>query len=227
VQYYRYAKSEIIAVDKAHEAATIARERNDFRLARIEREKLERAQKHADRAALQKEEAAKKAAENASQNTGEKVVENMAEKTTEKAPKNAGEENDALGTSIHAASSGAQELDGNLGDNEAAKLEVAKAAKQAMIAAAIERAKAAKAAAAATGDAPKNIAPTDEKVKQEIADIEARREAVGLTENKVLTEKPAIATTADAEKQAKIAAAIAKAKAAKAAADVVKKNTNE
>jgi hypothetical protein len=46
---------------------------------------------------------------------------------------------------------------------------------------------------------------------------------VGLTENKVLTEKPAIATTADSEKQAKIAAAIAKAKAAKAAADAAKK----
>jgi Na+-translocating ferredoxin:NAD+ oxidoreductase subunit C len=224
VQYYRYAKSEIIAVDKAHEAATIARERNDFRLARIEREKLERAQKHADRAALQKEEAAKKAAENVSQNTGEKVGENTAEKTTEKAPKNAGEENDALGATVfetngHAASSGAQQL----GDNEAVKLESAKAAKQAMIAAAIERAKAAKAAAAATGEAPKNIAPTDEKVKQEIAEIEARREAVGLTENKTVTEKPAIAVTADAEKQAKIAAAIAKAKAAKAAADAAKK----
>ena len=40
VQYYRYAKSEIIAADKAKEAANIARERNDARLARIEREKL-------------------------------------------------------------------------------------------------------------------------------------------------------------------------------------------
>lgn len=50
VQYYRYAKSEIIAADKAKEAANLARERNDFRLARLEREKLERAQKHAERA---------------------------------------------------------------------------------------------------------------------------------------------------------------------------------
>jgi electron transport complex protein RnfC len=55
VQYYRYAKSEIIAVDKATSAADLARERNDFRLARIEREKLERAQKHAERAQLAKE----------------------------------------------------------------------------------------------------------------------------------------------------------------------------
>jgi Na+-translocating ferredoxin:NAD+ oxidoreductase subunit C len=201
VQYYRYAKSEIIAIDKAHEAATIARERNDFRLARIEREKLERAQKHAERAALQKEEAAKKEAEKALLNNAE----------------NAGEQNDALGANIHAASSGAPE--------DEAKLEAAKAApnldKQAMIAAAIERAKAAKAAAAATGDAPKNIAPTDENVKKEIAEIEARREAVGLTE------KPVVAATADAEKQAKIAAAIARAKAAKAAADAAKLNENK
>lgn len=56
VQYYRYAKSEIIAIDKAKEAADLARERNDFRLARIEREKLERAQKHAERAQAAKTE---------------------------------------------------------------------------------------------------------------------------------------------------------------------------
>ena len=67
VQYYRFAKSEIIAQDKAKEAANLARERNDFRLARIEREKQERAAKHAQRAAGAKTEsadadAAKKAA---------------------------------------------------------------------------------------------------------------------------------------------------------------------
>jgi len=50
VQYYRYAKSEIIAQDRAKEAADIARERNEFRLMRIEREKQERAQKHAQKA---------------------------------------------------------------------------------------------------------------------------------------------------------------------------------
>ena len=55
VQYYRYAKSEIIAADKATSAADLARERNDFRLSRIEREKLERAQKHAERAQMAKE----------------------------------------------------------------------------------------------------------------------------------------------------------------------------
>ena len=185
VQYYRYAKSEIIAVDKAKEAADLARERNDFRLARIEREKLERAQKHAERAALQKEEATKKALLNID--------------------KNVGEQNDALQGSIHAASGDANPMP----DTDAAK----KATKQAIIAAAIERAKAAKAAA---NIAPKNVVDADENVKKEIAEIEARRQAVGLTE------KPAIAAATDAEKQAKIAAAIAKAKAAKAAADAAK-----
>ena len=51
VQYYRYAKSEILAADKAKEAANLARERNEFRLSRIEREKQERAAKHAQKAA--------------------------------------------------------------------------------------------------------------------------------------------------------------------------------
>ncbi len=183
VQYYRYAKSEIIAADKAKEAADLARERNDFRLARIEREKLERAQKHAERAQLQKEEAAKKQAAKAL-------------------------ENDALQDNTSKASSDVSE--------DTAQ----KAAKQAAIAAAIARAKAAKVAAAATGDVPKNVVPTDESVKKEIAEIDARRDVVGLSE------KPAVDPVVDADKQAKIAAAIAKAKAAKAAADAAKLNKN-
>lgn len=58
VEYYRFAKSEILAQDKAKEAANLARERNDFRLARIEREKQERAAKHAQKAAGAKAETA-------------------------------------------------------------------------------------------------------------------------------------------------------------------------
>lgn len=57
VQYYRYAKSEILAADKAKQAANVARERNELRLARIEREKQERAAKHAQKAAGAKAEA--------------------------------------------------------------------------------------------------------------------------------------------------------------------------
>ena len=195
VQYYRYAKSEIIAADKAKEAADLARERNDFRIERIEREKLERAQKHAERAEAGKAAAAKLAAEKALAITNN----------------NAGEQNDALEASIHEASGDAQE--------GAEKIEAAKAAKQAMIAAAIERAKAAK---AATAVAPKNVADADETVKKEIAEIDARRKEVGLID------QPAVekAATIDAEKQAKIAAAIARAKAAKAASEAMKQNEN-
>ena len=181
VQYYRYAKSEIIAIDKAHEAADLARERNDFRLARIEREKLERAQKHAERAAAGKEEAAKKA------------LDAQASPTLE--------------SNIHA----------DAGD---VKKEALASSKQAAIAAAIERAKAAKAAAAAQGDAPKNVADADETVKKEIAEIDARRQAVGI---ETTSEKPAI----DEDKQTKIAAAIARAKAAKAAAEAAKQNVTK
>ena len=195
VQYYRYAKSEIIAADKAKEAADLARERNDFRIERIEREKLERAQKHAERAEAGKAAAAKLAAEKALAITNN----------------NAGEQNDALEASIHEASGDAQE--------GAEKIEAAKAAKQAMIAAAIERAKAAK---AATAVAPKNVADAGETVKKEIAEIDARRKEVGLID------QPAVekAATVDAEKQAKIAAAIARAKAAKAASEAMKQNEN-
>ena len=62
-----------------------------------------------------------------------------------------------------------------------------------------------------------------EQVKQEIAEIDARRAAVGLSDAPVV----ASADTGMVEdKQAKIAAAIARAKAAKAAADAAKQNEN-
>ena len=61
----------------------------------------------------------------------------------------------------------------------------------------------------------------DESVKNEIAEIDARREAVGI--KNIGIEK----TVVDEDKQAKIAAAIAKAKAAKAAADAAKLNENK
>ena len=157
VQYYRYAKSEIIASDKAKEAADLARERNEFRLARIEREKLERTQKHAERA------------------DGGKLQTKLAEADIPSAE--------------------------NSDD-----------AKKAAIAAAIAKAKAQKEAQAMAGEAPKNTENMSANVQKEIAEIDARRVAVGLKE--VEAGQPAKAN-ADAEKQAKIAAAIAKAKAAK------------
>ena len=112
--------------------------------------------------------------------------------------------------------------------------DAAKAAKQAAIAAAIERAKAAKAAAVASGDAPKNVAETSKEVSAEIAEIDARRKSAatgqshsraGLEANNHAAPSGAPLTTpeADVEKRAKIAAAIARAKAAKAVAEAAKK----
>ena len=91
VQYYRYAKSEIIAQDKAKEAANIARERNEFRLMRIEREKQERAQKHAQKTAGTKTEALSdeaKQAEEAKKAAIAAAVERAQAQKTEVAPKN-------------------------------------------------------------------------------------------------------------------------------------------
>jgi len=85
-----------------------------------------------------------------------------------------------------------------------------KAAKQAAIAAAIERAKAAK---AASGSTPANVINASKDVESEIAAIDARRASVSIM--------------TDEEKQAKIAATIAKAKAAKAAFEAAKDNKKE
>jgi electron transport complex protein RnfC len=155
VQYYRYAKSEIIALDKAKEAANIARERNEFRLARIEREKQERAAKHAARAQGAK--------------ATEATIDNSA--TTDK---------------------------------------------QAAIAAAIARAKAQK----MTDALPKNTSNISDATKAEIAEIDARRAAAGLTEQ-AKDKQPAVANE---DKQAKIAAAIARAKAQNANAATTSKD---
>lgn len=221
VQYYRYAKSEIIALDKAKEAADLARERNDFRLARIEREKQERAQKHAERAQAGKAEAAK------AETKAEAKVGQADEKLNTNHGLSSGAD-DAKKAAIAAAIERAKALKAaaqSESTSEATAEQKVKpekptpvddAAKKALIAAAIERAKAQKAAALAAGNAPKNVADAAEPVKKEIAEIEARRQAVGLTESTSANNTDAAA------KQALIAAAIARAKAQKAAADAAK-----
>ncbi len=195
VQYYRYAKSEIIALDKAKEASDLARERNDFRLARIEREKLERAQKHAERAQAGKAEA-KPAETTAVETTKEKPS-----ATLEEVPK--AEANTAAPTDKQAAIAAAiarakaQKLaaanvaepatenvtateNTKTPEVEAAELK-AKQDKQALIAAAIERAKAQKLAAAQAGVAPKNVENVSAAVQAEINETDAIREKVKLT----------------------------------------------
>jgi Na+-translocating ferredoxin:NAD+ oxidoreductase subunit C len=195
VQYYRYAKSEIIALDKAKEASDLARERNDFRLARIEREKLERAQKHAERAQAGKAEA-KPAETTAVETTKEKPS-----ATLEEVPK--AEANTAAPTDKQAAIAAAiarakaQKLaaanvaepatenvtateNTKTPEVEAAELK-AKQDKQALIAAAIERAKAQKLAAAQAGVVPKNVENVSAAVQAEINETDAIREKVKLT----------------------------------------------
>lgn len=175
VQYYRYAKSEIIAIDKAKEAADLARERNEFRLARIEREKLERAQKHAERAQAGKaEDAVTNKAEitpsssNAAESVSDKQAAIAAAIARAKAQKSASTVNtEELPTDKTPAT-------------DAAELK-AKQDKQALIAAAIERAKAQKLAAAQAGVAPKNIENVSESVIAEINTIDAIREKAKLT----------------------------------------------
>jgi Na+-translocating ferredoxin:NAD+ oxidoreductase subunit C len=219
VQYYRYAKSEIIATDRAKEAADLARERNEARLARIEREKLERAQKHAERAQAAKTEANKDlVADQHKEISSETSEEKHATPDTSDAKKA------AIAAAIERAKtqklSKAAEVKSDMSESGKPAAEVltganADEAKKAAIAAAIARAKAQKAAALQTGVAPKNVEATSNSVQQEIAEIDARRQAVGITP----TEQP---TQAQADKQAAIAAAIARAKAQKAAAEAAK-----
>lgn len=202
VQYYRYAKSEIIAADRAKEAADLARERNEARLARIEREKLERAQKHAERAQGAKSEASPEQATNTPTETPDADAKKA-----------------AIAAAIARAKAQKQSIDDQPQTSSVTDkpTPAADEAKKAAIAAAIERAKAQKAAALQAGAKPKNVDTASGAVQQEIAEIDARRAAVGLTP------PPNEATTqAAADKQAAIAAAIARAKAQKAAAEAAK-----
>lgn len=230
VQYYRYAKSEIIAQDKAKEAADLARERNDFRLARIEREKQERAQKHAERAQAVKAEAAKNAHvaspadEKLNTNNGLSAGADDAKKAAIAA---AIERAKALKAAAKSESTSEPITEQKVKPEQSASVD--DAAKKALIAAAIERAKAQKAAALAAGNAPKNVADAAEPVKKEIAEIEARRQSVGLSDDaqpdtlqKTTKTAEPDNTDASAAKQALIAAAVARAKVQKAAADAAK-----
>jgi len=217
VQYYRYAKSEIIASDKAKEAANLARERNEARLARIEREKLERAQKHAERASAKTDtnegepkanatattsnDDAKKAAIAAA--IARAKAQKVADESAGAAPKNTEATSPAVAQEIAAIDARREAV------GLAKEAPVAEDAKQAAIAAAIARAKAQKAA---------NLTANDtQKTKATSQDTPATDNAAAST-----TASVAKAPIADADKQAAIAAAIARAKAQKAAAEAAK-----
>jgi electron transport complex protein RnfC len=191
VQYYRYAKSEIIAADKAKEAANLARERNDFRLARIEREKLERAQKHAERAQATKSESKTADAVAITEKSDEKLdatssIDTNTSAQTDKqaaiaaAVARAKAQKLASANTTVTAKEHADVETTKTPETEAAELK-AKQDKQALIAAAIERAKAQKLAAALAGDAPKNVENISAAVQAEINQTDAIREKAKLT----------------------------------------------
>jgi Na+-translocating ferredoxin:NAD+ oxidoreductase subunit C len=226
VQYYRYAKSEVIALDKAKEAADIARERNEFRLARIEREKQERAAKHAARAQGAK---ATEALDEKSPAIDKQaaIAAAIARAKTQKAtdntpPKNTTDVSDAVKAEI--ATIDARRAVTSLTEQQPT---VSDEDKQAKIAAAIVRAKAQKAVMnkSEAGKESQTKQPTVDAEKQAKIDAAIERAktlkaaAVKPPTNDINT-KP----VADLEKQAKIEAAIARAKAQKAAALKVKED---
>jgi electron transport complex protein RnfC len=212
VQYYRYAKSEIIEADKAKEAADLARERNEFKLARIEREKFERTQKHAERA-----EAGKAQAEKAA--------------TTEESAKPAANE-DAKKAAIAAAIARAKaqkEAQASAGETPKNTENI-----QANVQKEIEEIDARRAAVGLdktmTSDTaiPNADAEKQAKIAAAIAKAKAAKAQAEANKSDVVSDSaPLEKSQADQEKQAKIAQAIAKAKAAKVAADAAKKESGE
>lgn len=164
VQYYRYAKSEIIAADIAKEAADIARERNEFRLARIEREKQERAAKHAERAQGAKAEAASTMPTESNQPSDAKQAAIAAAIARVKAQKAAAAESGVVPKNT--TPDPAQQAEIEAIDTRRAAVNLTEPAadqdaeKQAKIAAAIARAKAQKAAAAAQNAGSAQDKPT-------------------------------------------------------------------
>jgi Na+-translocating ferredoxin:NAD+ oxidoreductase subunit C len=226
VQYYRYAKSEIIALDKAKEAANIARERNEFRLARIEREKQERAAKHAARA--QGAKAAETSHEAPTANDKQAAI--AAAIARAKAQKNADNIQPQNTTNLSASTQAEiDEINARrvaAGLTKQSPIEV-DADKQAKIAAAVARAKSQKAEV----DTLRQNA--DNQTKQPVADIEKQAKINAAIERAKTLKAAAAKETVndvntqpviDLDKQAKIDAAIARAKAQKAAALKAKEN---
>ena len=207
VQYYRYAKSEIIATDKAKEAADLARERNDARIARIEREKLERAQKHAERA---KGAQTAKAEADALDGENKRALNSEAKDGT--APQNITSAADLELPKDNKEVEIVTPTQSLAHDDRAFSAPTTD--KQAVIVAAIARAKAQKLAAAA------NVAEEEEdKCLPKVVKSQDEKGHLGDTDNATSkTVTVAAVDQAKLDKQALIAAAIARAKAQKEAA---------
>lgn len=225
VQYYRFAKSEVIAADKAKEAADLARERNDFRLARIEREKEERARKHAERTQAAK---AKKQAE-----ANKETTANDAEKSLKQEAIAAAVARAKAKKSADSAAGIKPKNTENVSPSVAAEIESIDAArekatsatsdeKQAKIQAAIAKAKAKKAAAQQSSEQAEadDATATDKQAKIQAAIAKAKANKAAADKSKEHSSQSS--NNVEDEKQAKVQAALARARANKKAADAAK-----
>ena len=198
VDYYRFAKSEIRSADQEKKAANLARQRHEFRQFRIERDKSEKAQRLAERAAAQ---AAKlQAADNAQASASA-----------------ANPQDDAKKAAIAAALARASTQRDNVPSASAATTEDAK---KAAIEAAMARAAARKTAADAikAGIVPEPATPVvDDAKKAAIEAAMARAAARKAAKDAANLDTPASSTPNDAKKAA-IEAAMARAAARQSAA---------
>ena len=220
VDYYRFAKSEIWAAERDKNAANLARQRHEFRQFRLQRDKAEKAQRLADKAAAQAA---------ARQTEGHSVAANLA-------PNNVAPSTDPKQAAIAAAMAraAAQREAAPLPEQHSSGLNDAK---QAAIAAAMARAAARKNAAdeaKAAGGQPPTPPPQssglDDAKQAAIAAAMARataRKSAADEARAASGQPPAPPPTSsglDDAKQAAIAAAMARAAARKAAADQAKAN---
>ncbi|MDC7704320.1 electron transport complex subunit RsxC [Vogesella indigofera] len=218
VDYYRFAKSEIWAAERDKNAANLARQRHEFRQMRLQRDKAEKAQRLADKAA----QAA--ARQTASHSTATNVAANVAPGAD---PKQA-----AIAAAM--ARAAAQREAAPLPEQHSSGLNDAK---QAAIAAAMARAAARKTAAdeakAASGQPPApppSSSGIDDAKQAAIAAAMARAAArkSAADEAKAASGQPPApppsSSGLDDAKQAAIDAAMARAAARKAAADQARAN---
>ncbi|WP_174875626.1 electron transport complex subunit RsxC [Vogesella oryzae] len=210
VDYYRFAKSEIWAAERDKKAADLARRRHDFRQFRIEREKSEKAERLAARAA---EQAAKLAASQAATTTVSSAQDDPKKAIIAAAMARAAEQQE----SKPLPDSHTQALDD---------------AKQAAIKAAMERAAARKAAAQQSSDDSSNAAANPagstgiDNAKQAAIQAAMERAAARKAAAQQSSDdsgnnaaaNPVSATGIDDTKQAAIQAAMERAAARKAAA---------
>lgn len=197
VHYYRQAKADMREQYIEKQKSEIAKERFEARKARLEREKQERTERH-KRAA----EAREKAQQERAQNT---ASESQSPQPDTARP---AVDNDRVAAAIaRAKAKKAAQAEAAQNNNAEAPTASTESDKKARVAAAIERAKAKKAAQAEAEKSSQNPeAMSDSKPEAQLE-----------SSNSAETARPAEENPSDDDKKARIAAAVARAKAKKAA----------